>query len=175
MTRSIYSLALAACLGLFLAPNGASAQEQEVRDTFGAWQVLCVQGSDACAIQQIGKSAKGEDAILMRISRVDAQTESGEKVPATVEIIAPLGVVLTTGIRVQVDGGQVRATGFQICLSNGCLAQDVMSEKFIADMKKGSTAKMLLVLPQQGEVSVNMSLSGFTKAFNSLKPLKSNR
>ena len=172
MTRISKILALA---GFCAFPLAALAQQQEVRATHGAWEVLCVSGSEACAIQQIGKSAKGEDALLMRISKVDAKTESGENVPATAEIIAPLGVVLPAGVRVQIDGGQVRATGFQICLSNGCLAQDVMSEKFIADMKKGNTAKMLLVLPQQGEVSVNISLSGFTKAFNSLKPLQANR
>ena len=96
---------------------------------------------------------------------------TGRSSPASAEIVAPLGVLLPAGIRVQVDGGQVRGTAFRLCIQVGCIAQDVMSEKFINDMKKGTTAKMLLVLPPQREVSVNISLSGFTKAFNSLKPL----
>ncbi|MEM7507168.1 MAG: invasion associated locus B family protein [Pseudomonadota bacterium] len=176
MIRHLKLFVLPALLGALAAPITAQAQEQEVRATHGSWQILCLQGTDACAMQQVGKSAQGEDALVMRISRVEGATsEDGQVIPATAEIIAPLGVILSTGLRVQVDGGQVRATGFQICLANGCLAQDVMSEKFVNDMKGGSTAKVLLVLPQQGEVSVNLSLSGFTKAFNSLKPLQSNR
>ena len=155
-----------------LAAPSAQAQEQEVRATHGSWEVICLKGSENCTMQQIGKSPQGEDAILVRISKVDATAQDGTKIPASAEIVAPLGVVLPAGVRVQVDGGQVRGTNYQVCIQIGCLAQDVVSEAFLADMKKGNSAKMIVMLPPNREVSVNISLTGFTKAFNSLKPLR---
>lgn len=157
------------------SPLPAQAQNQTVTATNGAWQIVCLEGTDSCAMQQVGKSPQGEDAMVVRISKVDAQADDGQKIPATVEIVAPLGVILPAGLRVQIDGGQVRGTSFQLCLANGCLAQDVMNQAFIDDMKGGTTAKMIVVVPRQGEVIVNISLSGFTKSFNSLKPLKQNQ
>ncbi|MEM8698459.1 MAG: invasion associated locus B family protein [Pseudomonadota bacterium] len=158
-----------------LALPAAAQQENEVRDTIGAWDIVCQPGTDACVMQQVGKSAQGEDTIMMRITKVNAEAENGQVVPAVTEIFAPLGVVLTAGLRVQVDGGQVRGTAFVICLANGCLAQDSMSEEFINDLKRGNSAKMLLVQPGAGEIGVNISLSGFTKAYNSLKAVAPTR
>lgn len=142
--------------------------EQEVREKHGAWEIICIKGTDNCSMRQIGKSAKGEDALLVTISKVTAKAKDGSAIPATAEIMAPLGVLLPAGIRVQVDSGKVRGTGFQVCIPVGCLAQDAVSQEFLGDLKGGSTAKMMLVLPGQGEVSVNISLSGFTKAFGTL-------
>ncbi|MEM9045374.1 MAG: invasion associated locus B family protein [Pseudomonadota bacterium] len=160
---------------LFLAVSAtlpAFAQDQEVRATHGSWEVICLKGSDNCTMQQIGKSAQGEDALLVRISKVNATAQDGTQIPASAEIVAPLGVVLPAGVRVQVDNGQVRGTNYRVCIQVGCLAQDVISEAFLADMKKGSTAKMTVILPPNREVAVNISLTGFTKAFNELQPLR---
>ncbi|MEM1277248.1 MAG: invasion associated locus B family protein [Pseudomonadota bacterium] len=171
MIRSFKLLASGLLFGATLALP-ALAQEQEVRATHGSWEVICLKGTDNCTMQQIGKSAQGEDALLVRISKVDATAQNGTKIPASAEIVAPLGVVLPAGVRVQIDGGQVRGTNYQVCIQIGCLAQDVVSEAFLADMKKGSTARMIVMLPPNREVAVNISLTGFTKAFNQLKPLR---
>ncbi|MEM7238725.1 MAG: invasion associated locus B family protein [Pseudomonadota bacterium] len=169
MIRSAKIIALFTGILTFGVAAPGLAQEQETRATHGAWKVICIAGSDRCAMEQVAKSSKGDDALLMRINKVDAQAQDGTKIPASAEIIVPLGVILPAGLRVQIDTGKTRATGFQMCVQIGCLSQDVISEEFLADLKKGSTAKMTLVLPRDGEVSVNISLSGFTKAFNTLK------
>lgn len=166
------SLALGAALGF---AGAAEAQQREVKDTYGDWQILCLAGTDQCAMQQIGNLDTGERALAVQITRVDARTEQGEQVPAAVEIVAPLGVLLPAGVRVQIDGGRVRATGFEVCVSNGCIAQDVMSEEFVSDMKRGSSAQMTIVLAQKGESPINISLRGFTRAFDSLTPLQPQR
>lgn len=167
--------ALPLLLGTLLTPLAGHAQEQKVKATHGSWQVICLGDTDACAMQQVGKSPKGEDAMVVRISKVEAKDNNGGNIPATIEVVAPLGVILPAGLRVQIDGGEVRGTGFQVCLQNGCLAQDSMNDQFLADLRKGSTAKMTVVVPRQGEVPINISLSGFTKAFGSLKPLNQQR
>ncbi|MEM9735569.1 MAG: invasion associated locus B family protein [Pseudomonadota bacterium] len=168
-TRFALPLALSLVLGI---AGPATAQQREVKTTHGDWQILCLSGTDQCAMQQIGNLSSGERALAVQITRVDARTEQGEVVPATVEIVAPLGVLLPAGVRVQVDGGKMRATGFEVCISNGCIAQDVMSDEFIGDMKRGSTAKMIIVLANKGESPIDISLKGFTRAFDSLTPLR---
>lgn len=177
MIRSMKFLASLACIIVIGVAADVSAQQQpqqETRATHGAWKVICLAGTQQCAMEQIGKSAKGDDALLFRINKVDAAAEDGTKIPASAEIIVPLGVMLPAGVRVQIDGGKVRGTGFLTCVNVGCLSQDVVSAEFLADLKKGTTAKMIVVLPNQGEVAVNISLSGFTKAFSELTARKLN-
>lgn len=149
-------------------PSLAQGQE-EVRATHGDWAIRCAPAQNVCVMQQTGKGAEGNDLLDVRIRKLDGVTaENGENVPGAIQIAAPLGVLLRAGVRVQVDGGKVRAAPFEICIAGGCVVRDVMSEEFLGQMKSGSTAKMTIVSPQAGEVSVNISLRGFTKAFGSL-------
>jgi len=167
MRRAMHRVFLSAAIAA--APLAASAQEV-AKDTFGAWTILCNQtNEDACVMQQTGKGAQGNDVLDVRVRKLEGVTaEGGEPVPAAIQIAAPLGVLLRAGVRVQVDAREQRGAPFELCIQGGCVVRDVMSADFLAEMKAGSTAKMTVVSPQAGEVSVNVSLSGFTAAFNSL-------
>ncbi|MEM9371105.1 MAG: invasion associated locus B family protein, partial [Pseudomonadota bacterium] len=117
MIRSSKSIALLAGILALGAASQSPAQEQpETRATHGAWKVICIKGTERCAMEQVAKSAQGDDALLMRINKVDAKAQDGTQIPASAEIIVPLGVILPAGLRVQVDAGKTRATGFQMCL-----------------------------------------------------------
>lgn len=161
---------------LLLAPvaiSPALAQSQQVqgtvRETHGAWDVVCDEGRGICAMRQVGKNAEGSDVLVVTVRPLtDVTAENGEQVPAVINIVAPLGVALRAGVRVTVDGGQERAAPFDLCLQNGCVVQSPMGNDFLADMKRGSTAAMKIVAPRQGDVVVNISLQGFTRAFNAL-------
>lgn len=174
MTRQTRFSALAAAAFLLAAAAAqpAAAQEQ-VRETHGDWQVVCAEGQgDVCAMRQIGKGPEGSDVLAVTVRALDGVTaEDGRPVPAAIDIVAPLGVALRQGVRVTVDGGQERAAPFEVCMQNGCLVRSPMSEEFLNAMKRGRTARMVVVSTQQGgtEVPVDISLSGFTAAFNAIE------
>jgi len=167
-TSGIDALALA----LAVAAPRAQSPTEEIRETHGDWEVVCASGQDVCVIRQVGQDSRGQNALVVTVRELDGVTaESGEAVPAAIDIVAPLGVALQAGVRVQIDGGQERGAAYNICVQSGCLVRSPMGAEFLADMKRGVTAAMTFVVPsnqQAREVTVNVSLRGFTAAFNAL-------
>lgn len=164
------TLATAALVALMVtAPLARAQQPQEtVRETHGDWEIRCAQGG-ACVMAQVGKGVEGNDVIEVRVRKLDGVTgQQGEPVPAAIQILAPLGVLLPAGLRVQVDSQQVRAAPFEVCGPGGCIVRQAMSEDFLAEMKAGGTANVTLVAAPNTEVNVDISLRGFTAAFGSL-------
>lgn len=147
----------------------SSGGSSEGLQTIGAWQVNCGPGAD-CAMAQIGKDETGTPILEMVVRKLEAPLEAdGRTAIAVVDFITPLGVVLTSGLELKIDGGQGEAAPFQICTEQGCLVREPVDQGLIDRLKKGSNASILVIAANQGEVNANISLSGFTKAYNSLK------
>jgi len=137
--------------------------------TYGAWQVNCVPNAD-CAMAQIGKDSGGTPVLEMVVRKLEAPLEAdGRTAIAVVDFITPLGVVLVSGLELTIDSGRGESAPFQICTEQGCLVREPVDQGLIDRFKKGNNAKVKVVAANQGEVSANLSLSGFTKAYNSLK------
>ena len=140
-----------------------------VRTKHGDWDVACEKSGSPCVMAQIGNDNKGTP-ILEMVLRVlpDPQEVQGQKVIAVTDIITPLGVVLTSGLTVQIDSEQEQRAPFQICTEQGCLVREPLTEEAVTRFKKGANARLTVVAAQQGPVSATISLRGFTKAYNSL-------
>ncbi len=135
----------------------------------GAWQVSCVEGAD-CAMAQIGKDKEGTPILEMVVRKLPAPLEAdGRTAIAVVDFITPLGVVLTSGLEVKIDSAQGESAPFQICTEQGCLVREPVDQSLIDRFKKGSNANVSVVAANQGDVTAIISLSGFTKSFDSLK------
>lgn len=155
------------------APAPAQTQTQtkpaEGVVTNGAWQVSCVEGAD-CAMAQIGKDKEGTPILEMVVRKLPAPLEAdGRTAIAVVDFITPLGVVLTSGLEVKIDTAQGESAPFQICTEQGCLVREPVDQSLIDRFKKGSNASVSVVAANQGDVTATISLSGFTKSFDSLK------
>lgn len=135
----------------------------------GAWQVSCVEGAD-CAMAQIGKDKAGTPILEMVVRKLPAPLEAdGRTAIAVVDFITPLGVVLTSGLEVKIDSAQGESAPFQICTEQGCLVREPVDQSLIDRFKKGSNANVSVVAANQGDVTAKISLSGFTKSYDSLK------
>lgn len=118
---------------------------------------------------QIGNDNTGTPILEMVLRMLpEAQEVQGQKVVAVTDIITPLGVVLTSGITVQIDSEQEQRAPFQICTEQGCLVREPLTEEAVTRFKKGANARLTVIAAQQGPVSATISLRGFTKAFNAL-------
>jgi invasion protein IalB len=171
------TLAAAALAGLML-PGSVSAQEagaqatETVKETHGAWEVVCIANSDPeqCRLRQIGKTADGKTALVVYIGKLDGvKTQAGENVPAAIRITTPLGTILRKGLKVRIDSGEPQTAMYEVCLPNGCIVSDAISDKYLAQLKAGANAKMSFdVLQQEETLNVTISLKGFTRAFKAL-------
>jgi len=178
LTRTIKRIAAACLLGTVMLPAGAAAQQtgqaqqpnETVKATHGDWEIVCASAQpELCVMRQIGQTADGKRVLEVRVRKLDGvTTQDGQTVPAAIRILTPLGTLLQPGVRVQVDGSEPRTGLFEVCLPRGCVVEDPMSEEFLGQLRAGAIAKMTIGLIQQGELNVDISLSGFTKAFGSL-------
>jgi invasion protein IalB len=80
--------------------------------------------------------------------------------------ILPLGLLLAPGIRFGVDNGPTVEGKFAICLPNGCFAEGQITEPFINSMKKGTTLNVKFRNQVGSDVTFQVPLAGFGKAFD---------
>lgn len=153
------------------APRPAPQTGQPIQTvTIGAWDVACPPAGVNCAMAQIGNDATGTPVLEMVIRKLEEPLEVGERTAiAVLDVITPLGVVLTEGLSVTIDGGTPESAPFQICTEQGCLVREPIDGGLVTRFKRGNSAVVSVIAANQGEVTATLSLSGFTKAYDSLK------
>lgn len=167
--RKFRSILFAAALAVPCVAGAQNADSVKTA-THGDWEVHCIKGTEACAMQQVGKTGDGKRGLFVTIQRVKPTAgQDGRNVSALISAIAPLGVLIPYGLRAKIDGGAETGMPYSRCLQTGCFASSPMSDETVNRMKKGNVAAFSIALDR--EVTVNISLRGFTAAFNSLKPI----
>lgn len=150
--------------------QGGSDLVKVTRTTVGAWEVACPPEGKNCAMAQVGNDASGTPVLEMVVRKLDEPLEVGERTAiAVLDVITPLGVVLTEGLSVQIDGGAQESAPFQICTEQGCLVREPIDDGLVARFKRGNSAVISVIAANQGEVKATLSLSGFTKAYAGLQ------
>lgn len=140
-----------------------------LKATHGAWEVHCLEGTETCAMQQFGKTADGKRALLVVINRLAGVSQEGQAISASMDVLAPLGVLIPYNVRLKVDQGEVQPVPLLRCLSQGCMARAPLDEQAVGMLKKGTNAKFGFFLTE--EVLADVSLNGFTAAYDSLTPI----
>jgi len=139
------------------------------RETVGAWEVACAENGQ-CAMAQIGNDGSGTPVLEMVIRKLPEPLEVGERTAiAVLDVVTPLGVVLTDGLGLTIDGGQTEAAPFQICTEQGCLVREPIDQGLIDRLKSGNVARLEIVAANRGPIAADLSLSGFTKGYDTIK------
>ncbi len=102
----------------------------------------------------------------MRVIKLPA----GSDAPALAIFNTPLGTLLPPGLGFQVDTGQAASLPFEWCVQEGCIVRLGLRDPDIAALKRGSGVKLTVIsiADAQKPVELNLSLSGFTAAYDSL-------
>jgi len=83
-------------------------------------------------------------------------------------VVAPLGVILPSGLGLKIDNADVGRAGFVKCLPNGCLAEINMDDKLISQLRTGQTATFIIFQSPEEGIGFPMSLKGFGEGFDKL-------
>jgi invasion protein IalB len=85
-------------------------------------------------------------------------------------VVTPLGTLLPAGLVMQIDNGERRQYPFSWCSQVGCFARFGLNDASINSMKRGKAGKVALVSvgAPEAPVTLDISLSGFTAAYDSL-------
>lgn len=158
------------------APADAATQQpaapEVTRRAVGDWTVVCEISGSPCAMEQVGKTAAGEEAVVMQVEKLPKPTTvEGRRVVAVANILTPRNAFLQPGVRLRIDGGEARVYPYYACQNNGCIAQVALDETALTGLRRGARLAITIAVfqpngPASGDVFV--SLSGFTRAFEGI-------
>jgi len=149
------------------APVGAEL----VKETHGDWRIVCVvvpeDQPEQCRLYQL--LTDNEDNPVAEYSIV--ALEAAAKAAAGVNFVSPLGTLLTAQASMRIDSGKVARYPFGWCDSQGCIARYGLTNAELDNMKRGNKAVMTIVAAAapKNPIELNLSLTGFTAAWNALK------
>jgi invasion protein IalB len=163
--RGLAILALAA--GAALVAPGQAAAQGAVKSVHNDWQIRCdtPPGAQAeqCALIQ---SVTAEDRANVGLTVIVLKT--ADQKSRLMRVVAPLGVLLPSGLGLKVDQTDVGRAGFVRCLPNGCVAEVVMDDNLIRQLRAGQTATFIIFQTPEEGIGIPVSLGGFAQAFDSL-------
>ena len=156
----------AGLLGLGL---GGTAQAQGmVRKTFEDWQLRCETPAGAkaeqCAMVQYLAAEDRPNLTLVVIVLKTADNRG-----YLLRVVAPLGVLLPSGLGLKIDQTDIGRAGFVRCLTTGCVAEVVMDDGLVRQFKAGTQATFIVFQTPEEGVGIPLSMKGFAAGFDSLK------
>jgi invasion protein IalB len=159
--------AAALSLGAALLLTGPALAQGTVKNTFGDWQLRCETPAGAqteqCAIVQ---NVAAEDR--PNISLVIIVLKTADQKSRLLRVVAPLGVLLPAGLGLKIDQTDIGRAGFVRCLTTGCVAEVVMEDNLVNQLKGGQTATFIVFQTPEEGVGIPVSLSGFGPGFEAL-------
>lgn len=153
-------------LAVLIAAPAARAQGV-VKSKHGDWEMRCETPPGAareqCALLQ---SVAAEDRPNINLVVIVLKTADGKS--RLLRVIAPLGVLLPSGLGLKIDDVDVGRAGFVRCLPTGCVAEVVMEQKLIDQMKAGTNATFIIFQTPEEGVGIPLALGGFRDGFDAL-------
>jgi invasion protein IalB len=84
-------------------------------------------------------------------------------------VVAPLGVLLPTGLGLKIDDKDVGHAPFLKCGKVGCIAEVVVNKELVAKLQNGATAVFIIFQTPEAGIGIPISLKGFSPALAALK------
>jgi invasion protein IalB len=169
---------------LSVLDTGETVQEQPakpvdntyVKTSHGDWDIQCLrvnEGPEPCQMYQLLQDESGGNVAEVSIFRL----KNGGQIAAGGTFIVPLQTLLTEKLNVRVDTGQAKRYEFSFCTTVGCYSRVGFTAEDVAAFRRGNVANVTIVpaLAPEQRVTVKMSLSGFTAAFDEITALEEQR
>jgi len=167
MPAKLLILSLFSALILSLSGLDAAHAQGVVKSKFGDWETRCEMPPGAqreqCALIQ---SIAAEDKPNVSLVVIMLKTADGKS--RLLRVIAPLGVLIPAGLGLKIDNIDVGRAGFVRCLPTGCVAEVVMEDKLIDQLKAGKNATFIVFNTPEEGVGLPLALAGFGQGFDAL-------
>jgi invasion protein IalB len=158
---------LALTIGLALIPTERAAAQGAVKSVHKDWQIRCDTPpgakSEQCALIQ---SVTAEDRANVGLTVIVLKT--ADQKSRLMRVVAPLGVLLPSGLGLKIDNADIGRAGFVRCLPNGCIAEVVMDDTLIGKLRNGKTATFIIFQTPEEGIGFPMSLAGFGEGYDKL-------
>lgn len=144
-----------------------AAAQGAVKGKYGDWEMRCETPPGAtreqCALMQ---SVAAEDKPNVNLVVIVLKTVDGKS--RLLRVIAPLGVLLPSGLGLKVDKADIGRAGFVRCLPSGCVAEVVMEDKLLDQLRAGTAATFVIYQTPEEGIGIPLTLKGFKEGFEKL-------
>jgi invasion protein IalB len=158
---------VAAIVAGLMAGGHPAAAQGVVRSVFNDWQIRCSTPpgaqSEQCALIQ---SVTAEDRANVGLTVIVLKT--ADQKSRLMRVVAPMGVLLPSGLGLKIDQVDVGRAGFVRCLPSGCVAEVVMDDNLVKQLRTGTTATFIIFQTPEEGIGFPMSLKGFGDGFDKL-------
>ena len=158
---------LALLLTLSIVPAGQAIAQGAVKSVHKDWQIRCDTPpgakSEQCALIQ---SVTAEDRANVGLTVIVLKTADAKS--RLMRVVAPLGVLLPSGLGLKIDNADIGRAGFVRCLPNGCIAEVVMDDALIKKLTTGKSATFIIFQTPEEGIGFPMSLAGFGEGYAKL-------
>jgi invasion protein IalB len=165
--RSGPAIWVALILALGGLPIDRAAAQGAVKSVHKDWQIRCDTPpgakSEQCALIQ---SVTAEDRANVGLTVIVLKTADAKN--RLMRVVAPLGVLLPSGLGLKIDAADVGRAGFVRCLPNGCIAEVVMDDELIKKLRNGKAATFIIFQTPEEGIGFPMSLNGFGEGYDKL-------
>jgi invasion protein IalB len=151
----------------------ATETPSSLTETYGDWVVRCVspaavEGQPAPAricemTQELQQQNTGQRVLAVSLQKAETTTR--------LTVVAPFGLLLSEGVKVSVADKELVSASFRTCLPAGCIAVSDLDEAVLTAFAAGDQAVVAMQDTNAQPVNINLSLAGFTNAWNRLKAL----
>ena len=159
--------ALVVMAALAFASAQPAAAQGAVKSVHKDWQIRCDTPpgakSEQCALIQ---SVTAADRANVGLTVIVLKT--ADKKSRLMRVVAPLGVLLPSGLGLKIDNTNIGRAGFVRCLPNGCIAEVVMDDKLLKELRTGKTATFIIFQTPEEGIGFPMSLAGFAEGYDAL-------
>jgi invasion protein IalB len=145
------------------AAQSPGEQSVEARET--PWQVNCTPAAEGgtmeCSMVKSLVQADGD--------RIFAQAAVVAGEPFTMRLLAPHGMSLAEGVKVQVDGREVAAAAYRTSLPGGVVAVIDLTPELEGTLRFGNQMRVEGVQNNGAALAFQLSLSGFAASIDKLR------
>ncbi|MGB9270559.1 MAG: invasion associated locus B family protein [Pseudolabrys sp.] len=152
---------------LALAMVGSALTQGAVKSVHRDWQIRCDTPPGAKAEQcALIQSVTAEDRANVGLTVIVLKT--ADQKSRLMRVVAPLGVLLPSGLGLKIDQADIGRAGFVRCLPNGCIAEVVMDDELLKKLRSGKSATFIIFQTPEEGIGFPMSLAGFGEGYDKL-------
>jgi len=167
-SRTMLAAATAVVTMVLLPGLGGKALAQgAVKAVFGDWQIRCdtppgAQNEQCALIQSVVAEDRSNAGLTVIILKTAYQKSK------LMRVVAPLGVLLPSGLGLKIDDTDIGKAGFVRCLPNGCVAEVVMDDKLLGQLKTAKTATFIIFETPETGIGFPLNLKGIAEGYDKL-------
>ena len=160
--------AVTAAVMLAVLSNVGAVAQGVVKSVHGDWQIRCdtppgAQGEQCALIQ----SVTAEDRPNVGLSVIVLKT--ADQKTRLLRVLAPLGVLLPSGLGLKIDQADIGRAGFVRCLPIGCVAEVVMDDNLVKQLRTGQSATFIIFQTPEEGIGIPVGLKGFGEGYDRLQ------